>query len=191
MRRQPLTIALLLTLLTGGCATDALWNKTDLDAWNEPAQNPDVHLFDARHKRDFLVVYDEYSERHDSVHPRAYFLNRNQDRVAQGRKPHFVSTRCSDKLQPVQTFQTPPESNTNLSQTSYAVMASNQQSFTILSGAEKKEYNLAVYNDGRAQKVRIALTPVAVTADLTIIGGFLGCWFLYGLAESGYSVTVH
>ncbi|HXR04445.1 MAG TPA: hypothetical protein VN836_07035 [Verrucomicrobiae bacterium] len=191
MRRQPLTIALLLTLLTGGCATDALWNKTDLDAWNEPAQNPDVHLFDARQKKDFLIVYDEYSERHDSVHPRAYFLNRNQERVAQGQKPHFVSTRCSHKLPPVQTFQTPPESNTNFSQTTYAVMASNKQSFTIFSGAEKKEYSLAVYNDGRGQKVRIALTPFAVTTDLTILGGVLGCWFLYGLAESGYSTTVH
>lgn len=190
MQRQPLTIALLLTLLTGGCATDALWNKTDLDAWNEPAQNPDVHLFDARQKRDFLVVYDEYSERHDSVRPRAYFLNRNQARVAQGQKPHFVSTRCSYRWPPVQTFQTAPESSTNFAQTIYAVMVSNQQSFTIFSGAEKTEYSLAVYNDGRSQKVRIALTPFAVTADLTIIGGYLGCWFLYGLAESGYSVTV-
>jgi hypothetical protein len=184
-------LTLLLTLLTGGCATNALWNKTDLDAWNEPAHDTDVRLFDAPHKKDFLVVYGEYSERHDSVRPRAYFLSRNQDRVAQGRKPHFVSTRCSDKLQPVQTFHIPPEPSTNFSQTRYAVMASNQQSFAIFSGAEKKEYSLAVYNDGRAQKVRIALTPVAVTADLTIVGGFLGCWFLYGLAESGYSTAVH
>jgi len=184
-------LALSLTLLTGGCATNALWNKTDLDAWNEPAQNPDVHLFDARHKEDFLVVYNECSERHDSVRLRAYFLNRNQDRVAQGQKPHFVSTRDSRNLPPVPKFQTAPEANTNFPQTIYAVISSNQQSFTIYSSGEKSDYGLAVYNDGRAQKIRIALTPVAVTADLVIIGGYLGCWFLYGLAESGYSVTVH
>ena len=184
-------LALLLTLLTGGCATNGLWNKTDLDAWNEPAQNADVHLFDARCKKDFLVAYNEYSERHDSVRSRAYFLNRNQDRVAQGRKPHFVSTRYSRNLPPVPTFQTASEANKNFPQTIYAVISSNQQSFTIYSSDETNNYSLAVYNDGRAQKVRIALTPVAVTADLTIIGGFLGCWFLYELAESGYSVSVH
>ena len=191
VQRQPLTIALLLTLLTGGCATDALWNKTDLDAWNEPAPNTDVHLFDARHKKDFLVVYNEYSERHDSVRPRAYFLNRNQDRVAQGRKPHFVSTRYSRDLAPVQTFQTATEANRNFPQTIYAVISSNRQSFTIYSGDVKTDHSLAVYNDGRGRIDRIALTPVAVTADLTIVGGFLGCCFLYELAESGYSVSVH
>ena len=191
MQRQPLILALLLTLLTGGCATNALWNKTDLDAWNEPAQNSDVHLFDARHKKDFLVVYNEYSERHDSVRPRAYFLNRNEDRVAQGRKPHFVSARLSRELPPVPIFQTVTEADTNFPPTIYAVISSNQQSFTIYSSGEKNDYGLAVYNDGRAQKIRIALTPVAVTADLTIIGGYLGCWFLYGLAESGYSASVH
>ena len=191
MQQEPLRLVLLLTLLTGGCATDALWNKTDLDAWNEPAQNTDVHLFDARHEKDFLVVYNEYSERHDSVRPRAYLLNRNQERVAQGQKPHFVSTRYSRDLPPVQTFQTATEADTNFPQTIYAVLSSNQHSFTIYSSGEKNDYGLAVYNDGRGRIDRIALTPVAVTADITIIGGFLGCWFLYGLAESGYSMSVH
>jgi hypothetical protein len=182
---------LLLPLLTGGCATNALWNKTDLDAWNEPAQNADVRLFDARLKKDFLVVYDEYSERHDSIHTRTYFLNQNQKGVAQGQKPHFVNVRLSHKLPPVPIFQTLPESNTNFSQTIYAVISANGQSFTIYSGKVKTDYSLAAYNDGRGRIDRIALTPVAVTADLTIVGGFLGCWFIYALAESGYSVTVH
>jgi hypothetical protein len=84
-----------------------------------------------------------------------------------------------------------PESNTNFSQTIYAVISTNKQFFTIYSGKEKTDYSLAVYNDGRGQIYRIALTPVAVTADLTIVGGFLGCWYIYALAESGYSVTVH
>lgn len=191
MHQWTRVVLLLLPLLTGGCVTNALWNKTDLDDWNEPAQNADVRLFDARHKKDFLVVYDEYSERHDSTHTRAYFLNQNQKRVAQGQKPHFVSSRLSHKLPPVPIFQTLPESGTNFSQTIYAVISTNRQSFTIFSGKEKTDYSLAVYNDGRAQIDRIALTPVAVTADLTIVGGVLGCCFIYGLAESGYSVSVH
>ena len=180
-----------LPLLADGCATNALWNKTDLDAWNEPAQNAGVRLFEARHKKDFLVVYDEYSERHDSIHTRAYFLNQNQKDVAQGQKPHFVDARLSHKLPPVPIFETLPESSANFLQTNFAVLSTNQQSFTIYSGKEKTDYSLAVYNDGRGQIYRIALTPVAVTADLTIVGGFLGCWFIYALGESGYSVTVH
>ena len=189
MQRQSLTIALLLPLLTSGCVTNALWNKTQLDAWNEPANDANVHLFEAFQQKDFLVVYDEYSERHDSIHTRAYFLN--QKGVAQGQKPHFVSARLSHKLPPVPIFQTLPESDTNFSQTIYAVISTNRQSFTIYSGKEKTDYSLAVYNDGRGQIARIALTPVAVTADLTIVGGILGCWFIYALAESGYSATVH
>lgn len=178
---------LLLPLLTGGCATNALWNKTDLDAWNEPAQNADVHLFDARHKKDFLVVYDEYSERHDSIHTRAYFLNQNQKGVAQGQKPHFVNARLSHQLPPVPIFQTLPESNPNFSQTIYAVISTNRQSFTIFSGRQKTDYSLAVYNDGWGRRCRMALTPIAVVADLTIVGGGLGYLFLAGMAESGYS----
>jgi hypothetical protein len=191
MEQRFLILLLWLPLLAGGCATNALWNKTQLDEWNEPASNANLRLFNASRNNDFLAVYDEYSERHDSIHTRAYFLNQNQKSVAQGQKPHFVSARLSCKLPPVPIFQTLPESNTNFSQTIYAVISTNKQSFAIYSGKEKTDYSLAVYNDGRGQIYRIALTPVAVTADFTIVGGFLGCWFIYALAESGYSVTVH
>jgi hypothetical protein len=191
VQRQSLAIALLLPLLTSGCVTDALWNKSQLDDWNEPANDANVHLFEASRQKDFLVVYDEYSERHDSIHTCAYFLNQNQKGVAQGQKPHFVDAGLSHQLPPVPIFQTLPESDANFSQMIYAVISTNKQSFTIYSGQKKTDYNLAVYNDGRGQIDRIALTPVAATADLTIVGGLLGCWFIYGLAESEYSVTVH
>jgi len=191
MQRQLWTITLLLPLLTSGCATNALWNKTQLDAWNEPASNANVHLFDASQRKDFLVVYDEYSERHDSIHTRAYFLNQNQGRAVQGQKPHFVSARASRKLPPVPIFQTLPESSTNFSQTICAVISTNGQFFTIYSGKEKTDYNLPVYNDGQGQIDRIALTPIAVVADATIAGGVLAvlCW--YELGTSDYSVSVH
>src|ERR1035438_8985566 len=166
VRRQLLTIALLLPLLTSGCATSTLWNKTQLDASNEPANNANLQLFDARKRKDFLVVYDEYSERHDSTHTRAYFLNQNQERVAQGQEPHFVSTRLSRKMPPVPMFQTLPATDTNFSQMVFAIISTNKQSFTIYSGKENTDYNLPVYNDGWGQIDRIALTPIAVTADI-------------------------
>jgi hypothetical protein len=191
MRQRYWILLLLPPLLAGGCATNALWNKTQLDEWNEPASNANLRLFDASRNNDFLAVYDEYSERHNSIHRRSYLLNQNQKRVELGRKPHFVSARLACKLPPVPIFQTPPGPGTTIPPALYAVISTNKQSFAIFSGKGKTDYSLAVYNDGRGQIYRIALTPVAVTADLTIVGGFLGCWFIYGLAESGYSITVH
>jgi hypothetical protein len=52
-------------------------------------------------------------------------------------------------------------------------------------------YALPVYNDGEASVVRTALTPVTAVADVTIVGGVLGYWFICGLAQSGYSTTIH
>ncbi len=186
MRAQSWMMGLWLLLLTGGCATEALWNKAQLDAWNEPADNSKLQLFDASSQKDFLVIYEEYSERHDSTRTRAYFLNRNEKRVEQGRQPHFVSARWSHKLPPVPVSQTPPESGTNLPQSIYAVISTNTQSFTIYSSAQRTSHDLPVYNDGWGRVDRIALTPVAVVADLTIIGGFLGyIWLQAG--GPGYS----
>jgi hypothetical protein len=191
VRHRWLKITLLLPLLTSGCATNALWNKTQLDASNEPAADPRLQLFDARQQKDFLVVYDEYSERHDSTHTRAYFLNQNEKRVEQGLKPHFVSTHLSRALPQIPVWPTSPLSNTNFSPTAYAFVSTNKQSFIIYSNGQGTNHDLPVYNDGWGRTDRIALTPVAVTADLTIVGGVLGCYYIYALAESGHSTTVH
>jgi hypothetical protein len=185
VRRQLLTMALLLPLLTGGCATNALWTRARLDAWNEPADNPRLQLFDASRQKDLLVVYDEYSERHDSTRTRAYFLNQNEKRVEQGRKPHFVSAQLSRELPPVPALQTLPLANTNFSPTVYAVISTNKQSFTIYSSEQRTNHDMPVYNDGWGRTDRIALTPVAVVADLTIVGGFLFLefWSVGGLND--------
>ena len=186
MRAQWLTIVLWLPLLTGGCATEALWNKTQLDAWNEPADNSKLQLFDADQQKDFLVIYEEFSERHDSTRTRAFFLNRNEKRVEQGRKPHFVSAQRSRDLSPIPVQQTLPLSNTNFPPTVYAVISTNTQSFTIYSSERRTNHDLPVYNDGWGRIDRIALTPVAVVADLTIIGGCLGYMWLQS-GGPGYS----
>jgi hypothetical protein len=178
-------MVLLLPLLTGGCATNALWNKTQLDAWNEPDDNSRLQLFDASRQKDFLVVYDEYSERHDSTRTRAYFLNQNDKRVEQGRKPHFVSAQLSRELPLVPVLQTLPLANTNFLPTVYAVISTNKQSFTIYSSEQRTNHDMPVYNDGWGRTDRIALTPVAVVADLTIVGGFLFLefWSVGGLND--------
>lgn len=190
MRHRFQRLLLLLPLLSGGCMTSALWNKTELDAWNQPANPSHLKLFDASQRNDYLVVYDEYSERRDGTRVRAYFLNQNEPCVAQGRKPHFVSPKLAREWPPIPVLsQLPLESNQQPS-VIYAVIATNQSSFAIFPGGPATKHELPVYNDGWGRTERIALTPVAVVADLTIVGGVVGCLFIYGLAESGYSTGV-
>lgn len=188
MRAHPLLMLPLLPLLAGGCATRALWTQTRLDAWNQPAADPNVRLFDAGPKKDFLVVYDEYSERHDAITTRAYFLKQSQPRVAEGRQPHFANVRREDKLPPVPVLSSAPLHG-HAANVTYAVLATNRQAFTLYSGGRGTNCNLPVYNDGWGRAGRIALTPVAVVVDLTIIGGvfFLEAWGDGGL--NGVVVT--
>ena len=186
MRRQLWTITLLLPLLTSGCATKALWNELDND--NKPAINAHVQLFDAGQHKDFLVIYKEYSELDGSIHTRAYYLNQNQNRVEQGKRPHFVSTNLAQKLPQVAVFETLPASDANFSKPFFCVYSTNTQSFTIYSNEWKMgSYNLPLYNDRISRTAQIALTPIAVVADLTIVGGCLGClWFYIGAPGLGH-----
>lgn len=167
----------------GGCATHALWNKTSLDAFNQPADDPHLRLFQTRLQNDLLVVYDEYSDRNDAIRTRAYLLNQNQKRLEQCQPPHFVSINRWRGLTPVAVL---PGSNSPAA--FFASVETNGQSFTIYSrNRPVHSYPLPVYNDGKARLARIVLTPVALTADLTIIGGYL---FLYAWA-SGALNCVH
>jgi len=183
---------LLMLMFSGGCATHALWTETSLDAFNEPADESGLRVFNAERKKDWLVVYDEYSERSDSIYTRAYFLNANQKRIEQRRCPDFVSTNSVRGLKPVPIFLAMNAPSTNPSPSFYVLAQTNNLSFTLYDGTKSSgSYTLPVYNDGKARVVRTALTPASVAADVTIVGGILGCWFIYGLAQSGYSTSFH
>jgi len=178
MRCAWLTPLLLLPLLTGGCMTHALWTESPLDTWNEPAVSPNLRVFHDERRDNLLVVYDEFSDRHETTKARAYFLNLNQPPSSQER-PHFVSVNTASGLAPVPVFCTVPTNPPDLFCT---VADTNSPSFKASSsGRETGPYQLPVYNDGMGQVERVALTPVAVTLDLTIIGGVIVyCWLYIG-----------
>lgn len=169
----------LLALLASasGCATHALWNEADLDTWNEPAPTPNLRLFRNETKNDFLVVYNEYRERKDAVRTKAFLLNANQTRLDNRQRPNFVSAKNQRELSSV--LVVPPNSQ-HLSMTpqTYYAVADTNGSFKIFSGeAEISSHSLPVYNDGFGGAKRVALTPVAVVGDLTIIGGWICLWY--------------
>lgn len=171
---------LLLPLLGGGCVTHQLWTESKLDEWNEPAPNPNLRLFANAQMDDLLVVYYEYSERHTTTRTRAYFLKPNQASLAQHTRPRFAKVGVARNLSPVRVLSAmpiiPPESL-------YAIAGTNSTVFTVFfDECELGSYELPVYNDGMGRVERVALTPVAVTMDATIIGGVLGCSWLYAMA---------
>ena len=177
MRRALLPL-LLLPLLTGGCVTHALWTESRLDTWNEPAVNPSLHVFHGSQQDNLLVVYDEFSDRHETTNARAYFLNLTQPPPLHER-PQFVSVNNTNGLAPVPVFCAVPTNPPDLFCT---VAETNGSDFKVSSsGRVTGPYQLPVYDDGMGRVEKVALTPVAVTVDLTIIGGVIVyCWIYFG-----------
>lgn len=165
----------LLLMFGSGCVTSTLWSNFNNS--NEPDLDADVRLYEAGQQKDLLVVYDEYSERTDSVRPRAYFLDAERNRIRRGKQPHFVSTNLAGQFSPLPVYRVLPETSAVSSPPLYALYSTNTQSFTIYSnGAGMSSHRLPVYGDPVTRVERIALTPLAVTADLTIVGGLVFLW---------------
>jgi hypothetical protein len=182
----PFVFGLLLLPLANGCATKALWENDNLEAWNEPAPAPNIRIFASATRGDMLVVYDEYSERNSSTHTRAYWLNENEKLLEQRRTPRFISTNSIFSLTPIPVllittnpvdFPSPP----------YAKVEFDQKSFTLfLRHGQAGPYNLPIYNDGKGKLEKLALTPLANLADLTLLGGMFGYSYLQG-KSAGYN----
>lgn len=178
---------LLILFLESGC-TYALWTNGNLEAYREPAQNPDLHVFQSERPSDFLVVYKEQSDRNDAIHTRAYWLNKNENRVEDKRAPAFARKKSVDHLPPVPVFYSLPQMPDSTGKL-YAVCDTNLDTFTLYSGnREIGSYNFPVYNDGRGRIEKIALTPFAVSADITVVGGYVAV--LYAYARAGSSVPL-
>lgn len=169
-------LALLLFVL-GGCATKSLWERGSVTAFNEPAPETRLRLYQAPARQDVLVVYEEFSERKASVRTRAYFLQENLRRLEQRRAPRFVGADAARGLNPI-LFQSaatnrPSASGAELT----ALVNTNGRTFTLwLNGERVGDHDLPVYDDGSGRVKRVLLTPATVVADATLVGGFLFLW---------------
>jgi hypothetical protein len=173
----------LLLALAGGCVTKALWDNEALEACRVPADKLNLRLFEGAPQTNLLVLYDEYSERNDAVHTRAYWLKDNQTQVDQHVRPHFAPFNSKDHLPSVPVFYDPIPAGMDLPHGLCAVVATNKQSFTLyVDNQAVGSHSLPVYNDGKGRIEKIALTPVAVTADLTVVGGCIA--YLYVAANT-------
>jgi len=173
----PFVFGLILLALGNGCATKALWENEGLEAWKQPTSNPNLRLFSANQPADILVVYDEYSERSDATRTRAYWLNRNQKLIDQHHAPHFVDTKASVGCVAVPVILAATNQSAILPP--YAIVATNGQFFTLhLDNGVTESHDLPCYNDHKGKVEKLALMPIANVADATILGGFLGYFYL-------------
>jgi len=180
----PFVCGLCLSTLANGCVTKALWEGNGLEAWKQPADNPNLRLFAAKQPNDILVVYDEYSERSDATHTRAYWLNQNQQLIDTRHAPHFVDPNTAVGCAAIPVFPA-STSGVNLPP-SYALIATNNQSFTLHAhDGATESHDLPFYNDRKGKVEKLALTPLANAADLTIVGGIIGYACLQAMAQSG------
>jgi hypothetical protein len=175
----------LLLALAGGCVTKALWENGNLEACSEPADKLNLRLFQGAPQTNLLVLYDECSERNDAVHTRAYWLKENQTLVEQHVRPHFTAASSKHYLPVVPVFYDPIPAGMNLPPGLCAVVATNRHSFTLYQANRAiASHDLPVYNDGKGRIEKIALTPIAVAGDLTVVGGCIAYLYLSSYSET-------
>lgn len=176
-------IALVATLgfFGGGCdysITGQLWQERD---YVTPAPNP--HLALAQTALGILVQYDAYYERDGGLRRQAFYLEPNTKRMALGQKPIFIDPAKAGPQTGILLFTrlatnaVPPRL--------YAICSTNQCTFTLYREGEFfGPCDLPVYKDQRETAAQVALTPLTVTGDATIVGAVVGYWWMNGRAET-------
>ena len=168
-----------------GCATSSLWEGGRFARFHEPGTPPNLQLFHSGQQEAVLVQYNETREGDDSVRRRAYWLEPGSEPARNPHKPSFVSVKTARRLSPipvVDSLDAAPFAHAGL----YAVVATNGVDFSLRSGERNiGSYELPVYEDASGRMKQLLLTPPAVAADLTIIGGIIAayCW------PAGYSFS--
>jgi len=192
MKKHRLCVPLLLVcqaVLLSGC-TSELWEKERFARCHWPANPPNLRLFYSEPAQDVLAEYEEASQGTATVQRRAYWLEPNAPAIAAGRQPLFVSSTNTQGLAAVPVTDNPTNAPLSGYQGLYAVVATNGQSFFLWSGQQQLGfYGLPVYFTTSGQRVKqVLLTPFAVAADATVIGGCValvgGSLVVIGACES-------
>ncbi len=177
-----------LAFLAGGCATYGLWHDECLEAVNAPANTTNLTFLHDPKRLDFLVVYDETCDRNDRVRPRAYWLKSYNDLPdVTHHRPHFAKYKAIPDLPRVPVLCGAPTQTNGYPAGYCVVMETNGASFKLFhDGRLVEAHELPIYIDGKGKAAKIALTPLAVTADITIFGGVCAYLWAEASAENGY-----
>jgi hypothetical protein len=169
--------------------TGKVWNNLAANH-DGPAPDPNLKIFQAPDRKDFLVQYDEARDRNATIKRRAYWLYASERRVEKGKKPHFVNPHKADRLQAVKVeTNSVPDAIVDSALPTGAVLLFDHRHFTLVSnGSDLGTFYLPAYGDGASRAQLVVLTPVAVVGDtvivLVIVGAVAGVIYLVALCDS-------
>lgn len=166
--------------------THKLWSDASLTDHYEPAGTRTLKTFQRPTSSRLLVSYDERREKDSSLRRRAFFLPDNAKVLAAQGKPGFTSpTPGADWVEvPVITAGEPVPAAPL-----YLKLAANNKSFTVVrDGVPDGPHQLPTYVDQSSTAFRVAMTPVAVVADVTVVAVWCGIVSLYMYAGGPFHV---
>jgi hypothetical protein len=187
---------LLSALAWGGCATDdpiteTLWDGR-MEACNVPAPDTRLRLYQDDRHNDLLVVYQEFRERNDSIHTRAFLLHRNEQRLTANQRPQFIRKISTAGLYEVPVYWATNVVATDLPKTLCALVRADGRQFTLYSGGQATgTHDLPTYDDGKGRWECVALTPAAVAVDATVVGAVVASYCGYWWVSGNPDIPIH
>jgi hypothetical protein len=189
-------------ILLTGCVTAKVWEPHNFAGFHEPANPANVQLYYSSQRQDVLVEYDEKVGHKGATRRRAYWLEQNQAKEGKEDRPHFVSLKEAEGLQPIPLARSIEKAESYPSIGLFAV-TTNSFGFQVYGTSENQnngplakvttlgDHELPAYYDSAGRRRKIMLTPPAVVADLSIAAGIAALIAAYAYAQSGASWPVH
>ncbi len=168
--------------------TGKLWREKD---YVSPAPDPKLVLTQTPHG--ILAQYNAVCDRDGKTRRLAYFVEPNMERIGKGAQPDFTDPAKAGA----------PIVIPILSQSEYAatkpelcaVYFSNNFAFSIYCRGEEVlgPCGLPVFKDRHQTAAQVALTPLAVVGDASVVGTCVGACVgaIWGLGQAGYSGPIY
>jgi hypothetical protein len=197
-----LAVLALQAILLTGCVTAKVWQPHNFAGFHEPADPANIQLFYSSQLHDVLVEYDEKVGEKGATRRRAYWVEKNQAKEGTENRPHFVSLKKAQGLQPipvatsVEKAESSPgiglfATTTNIFGFQLYGTSENQSNEALAKVTILGDHELPAYYDSAGRRRKIMLTPPAVLADASIVAGIAAIFAAYGYAQSGGSWSPH
>src|SRR5688572_23166214 len=155
-------------MLCSGCATKTLWEVGRFVRFREPASPSNLELFQAANTNKLLIAYDEETDEGTHQKRRAFWAELKGEPSRNPFRPDFTTSAISGQFRAVPLLQEPVPQDLS------AIATNNARAFILFKDGQKIwTQPLPVYEDRSGRTKQIALTPVTIVADITIIGGVI------------------
>ncbi|MEQ2006963.1 MAG: hypothetical protein ABMA26_09195 [Limisphaerales bacterium] len=166
--------------------THKLWSDPSLRDHYEPAGTRALKSFHRPPASRLLVSYDERREKDYSVRRRAFFMPDSARTLSAQGKPGFTNPAPGSGWVEVPVIVPgEPAPDAPL----YLKLAADHKSFTVIrEGVVDGPHRLPTYVDQSSTAFRVAMTPVAVVVDVTVVAVWCGIVSLYIYAGGPFHV---